>query len=77
MKKVILLHVWAMSKRILQVFLIQCLSMSVLLAYNGNAQVKTIDQVKLKLNLQNTQLLDAFSRIEQATGFNFVYTNKE
>ncbi|WP_297336234.1 SusC/RagA family TonB-linked outer membrane protein [Algoriphagus sp.] len=77
MKKVILFHVWAMSKKILQVFLIQCLSMSVLFANSGNAQIKTIDQVELTLNLSNAGLLEAFNRIEHATGFNFVYTNKE
>lgn len=77
MKKVILLEILAMSKRILQVFLIQCLSMTVLFASSGNAQVKSIDEVKLKLDLSNSQLLEAFDKIESLTGFNFVYISKD
>ncbi|WP_236032997.1 SusC/RagA family TonB-linked outer membrane protein [Algoriphagus pacificus] len=76
MKKVILLHVLAMSKRILYIFFIQCLSMSLLFANNGNAQVKKIDEVPISLEFTNSSVLQAFARIEAETGFNFVYTNK-
>lgn len=77
MKKVILLHVLAMSKRIFYIFLIQCLSMSLLFANNGNAQIKKIDEVQINLNLANLSIVQAFSTIESESGFNFVYTNKE
>lgn len=77
MKKVILLHVLAMSKRILYIFFIQCISMSLLFANSGNAQIKPIDEVKLDLKLSNSYVVDAFSKIESETGYNFVYTNKE
>jgi TonB-dependent starch-binding outer membrane protein SusC len=76
MKKVILLHVLAMSKRILYIFLIQCLSMSLLFANDGNAQIKKIDEVPISLKFYNSSIADAFARIESETGFNFVYTNK-
>ncbi|SIN83589.1 SusC/RagA family TonB-linked outer membrane protein [Algoriphagus halophilus] len=77
MKKVILLHALAMSKRIFYIFLIQCLSMSLLFANNGNAQIKKIDEVQINLNLANLSIVQAFSTIESESGFNFVYTNKE
>ncbi|ERM84668.1 hypothetical protein P872_23450 [Rhodonellum psychrophilum GCM71 = DSM 17998] len=51
--------------------------MSFLLASNSNAQVKKIDEVQLRLHLNNSIVTKAFSEIESATGFNFVYTNKE
>ncbi|WP_026969305.1 SusC/RagA family TonB-linked outer membrane protein [Algoriphagus terrigena] len=66
-----------MSKTILYSFVIQCFSMSVLLAYSGSAQVKAIDEVPVKIELQNTSVEEAFSKIESATGYNFVYTSRE
>lgn len=77
MKKVILLHVLAMSKRLFYIFLIQCLSMSLLFANNGNAQIKKIDEVPIKMKFYNANVPDAFSKIEADTGYNFVFTNKE
>ena len=77
MKKSILSSLVAMSKTILYSFVIQCFSMSVLLAYSGSAQVKAIDEVPVKIELQNTSVEEAFSKIESATGYNFVYTSRE
>ncbi|WP_144605842.1 SusC/RagA family TonB-linked outer membrane protein [Algoriphagus algorifonticola] len=51
--------------------------MSLLLANNGNAQIKAIDEVPIKLELQNASVTEAFSKIEKASGFNFVYTSRE
>ncbi len=51
--------------------------MSILLASNGSAQIKTIDEVRLQLSLNNVYVTDAFSHIERETGYNFVYTNKD
>ena len=77
MKKSILLRLLAMSKTILYSFIIQCFSMSLLLANSGNAQIKAIDEVPVRLELQGSTVQDAFSRIEKATGYNFVYTSRE
>src|SRR5690606_681350 len=77
MKKSILSSLVAMSKTILYSFVIQCFSMSVLLAYSGSAQVKAIDEVPVKIELQNSSVEEAFSKIESATGYNFVYTSRE
>lgn len=51
--------------------------MSLLLANSGNAQIKAIDEVPVRLELQGSTVQDAFSRIEKATGYNFVYTSRE
>jgi len=77
MKKVILLYLLAMSKKLIYIFLLQVFSMSVLLAYSGEAQVKTIDKVQVELNLKNSYIEEAFGKIEAVTGYNFVYTNQE
>ncbi|WP_268034349.1 SusC/RagA family TonB-linked outer membrane protein [Algoriphagus sp. PAP.12] len=77
MKKSILLRLLAMSKTILYSFLIQCFSMSLLFANTSNAQIKAIDEVPVKIELQNAKVQDAFSRIERVTGYNFVYTSRE
>ncbi len=77
MKKSILSSLVAMSKTILYSFVIQCFSMSILLAYSGSAQVKAIDEVPVNIELQNSSVEEAFSKIESATGYNFVYTSRE
>ncbi|HLU90763.1 MAG TPA: hypothetical protein VKZ51_13075, partial [Cyclobacteriaceae bacterium] len=77
MEKKLRLHLLAMSKKLLYVAIIQCLSMSLLFAWNGNAQVKRIDQIRIGIGFNETGILHAFSEIEKRTGLNFVYSNKE
>lgn len=77
MKKPILNHVIRMTKLFSYAFLIQCLTMSFLMAGKSGAQVKSIDRVYLTLNLNDLNVLKAFESIEKATGFNFVYTNRD
>ncbi|WP_373494825.1 carboxypeptidase-like regulatory domain-containing protein, partial [Aquiflexum sp.] len=77
MKNRLLLHVIYMTKLFTYAFLIQCLTMSFLLAWNGNAQIKGIDEVMIRIPLEGVSVEKAFSEIEKSTGFNFVYTNKE
>jgi TonB-linked SusC/RagA family outer membrane protein len=77
MKKSILLSLLAMSKTILYSFVIQCFSMSILFAYSGKAQIKAIDEVPVKIELQDASVQEAFSKIEIATGYNFVYNHRE
>lgn len=66
-----------MTKLFVIAFLFQCMSMSLLLAWNGNAQVKTLDEVNITLSAENTTVTRLFREIEEKTGFNFVYTNQE
>ncbi len=77
MKNIVLLHVLNMTKRLIPILLVQCLSMSLLLAANGNAQVKGIDEVPIQIGFDEVPLRSALAQIERKTGYNFVYTNLE
>ncbi|MEX2592861.1 MAG: TonB-dependent receptor [Anditalea sp.] len=77
MKNKVLLHVFHMTKRFIHALLLQCITMSLLLAGNGKAQVKGIDEVIVRIGLSDMPIGKAFSQIEKQTGYNFVYTNKE
>ena len=58
-------------------FIIQCFLFTALLANEGNAQIKSMQEVKLNLNVENVSLVKALSAIEKETEFNFVYNEKE
>ena len=77
MKNLVLSHVIHMTKLFTYSFLIQFLSMSFLFAWNGNAQVKDIEEVMITLSFEDTKIEKAFSSIEKMTGFNFVHTDME
>lgn len=77
MKNLILTHVIRMTKLFTYAFLIQLLSMSFLLAGNGNAQVKDIEEVMVSISMDGAKIEKAFSTIEKMTDFSFVYTDKE
>ncbi len=77
MKNLVLLHVIRMTKLFTYAFLIQVLSMSFLFAWNGNAQVKDIEEVMVSISLDNAKIEKAFSLIEKTTEFSFVFTDKE
>ncbi|HSI74804.1 MAG TPA: TonB-dependent receptor, partial [Lunatimonas sp.] len=77
MKNIVLIHVLNMTKRLIPILIFQCLSMSLLLAANGNAQVKGIDEVPIQIGFQEAPLKSALAQIEKRTGYSFVYTNLE
>ncbi|MFC4871684.1 SusC/RagA family TonB-linked outer membrane protein [Negadavirga shengliensis] len=77
MKNLILTHVIRMSKLFTYAFLIQCSTMSLLFAWNGNAQIKSIEEVMIRIPLEGVSVQDAFRRIEKASDFNFVYLTRE
>ena len=77
MTNLVLKHVLYMTKLCTYAFLIQCLFMNFLFANNGNAQVKSIEEVMVRIALQNESIENAFKKIEKASHFNFVYTNKD
>ncbi|WP_162417489.1 SusC/RagA family TonB-linked outer membrane protein [Cyclobacterium roseum] len=66
-----------MSKLFTLAFTLQCLSMSLLLAWNGNAQVKSIEEVSVHLSLNEVKVEKAFKELERITEFNFVFANRE
>jgi TonB-dependent SusC/RagA subfamily outer membrane receptor len=77
MKNLILSHVIRMTKLFAYAFLIQCFSVGLLVAREGNAQIKSIEEVKVQLPLNGVSVSEAFSKIEGASPYNFVYLHKE
>lgn len=77
MKKSLLKHVVYMTKLFTLAFTLQCLSMSLLLAWNGNAQVKSIEEVPVHLLLKEVKVEKAFKELERITEFNFVFASRE
>ncbi|MFD2035706.1 SusC/RagA family TonB-linked outer membrane protein [Belliella marina] len=73
MKKNILRQLIMLSKRMLYGFLIQLFMCSVLLANTGNAQRKTIEEVKVSLNLKDQPIKKVFKVIEDQTEFRFTF----
>lgn len=65
-----------MSKYAMVGVFIQCLLVGVLWASNTNAQLKTVDEIRLSINAQNKSLEDAFLMIGEITQFNFHYNIK-
>jgi len=51
--------------------------MSLLLAWNGNAQVKSIEEVSVYLSLNDVKVEQAFKELERITEFNFVFASRE
>ncbi len=77
MNKRILIHITYMTKLFIYAFVIQAFSMSFLWANDSKSQVKSIENVQVKVGFSETSLLEAFDKIEEVSGFNFVYTNRE
>jgi len=77
MKKSIFKHVAYMTKLFTIAFVIQCMTMSFLLAWNGNAQVKSIEEVKVYLSLNEVNVEKAFKELEKHTDYNFVFATRE
>ncbi|WP_375586279.1 SusC/RagA family TonB-linked outer membrane protein [Cyclobacterium xiamenense] len=76
MKKNILRQLLMLSKRVMYGFLIQLFFCTVLLANTGNAQRKTLEEVKISVNLTDKSLSQFFRLVEAKTDFRFTYTNK-
>jgi len=76
MKKI--LYLLCMSAKYLLIGILLTASLnSLLLASEGNAQIKSIHEVYLDLNLENEKLVDALKTIEKRTNFNFVFTKND
>lgn len=77
MKNAIIYHLLDMSKKLIYAFLIQALTMSLLLANTGEAQVKSIDQVYVELKKARSTVVPILQEIERQTNFRFVYSKEE
>ena len=77
MKKSILKHVIYMTKLFTIAFTIQCLTMSFILARNGNVQGKSIEEVRVYLSLNDVNVEKAFMELEKHTHYNFVFASHE
>src|SRR5690606_21297433 len=75
MKKKILRQLIMLSKRLMYAFLIQLFMCSVLLANTGNAQRKTIEEVRVSMDLRDKTLLQFFRQVEAKTDFKFTYND--
>lgn len=70
-------YLYMITKFSLYGFIIQCFLFTALLASEGSAQVKSVQKVKLSINLNRVTVKEAFRQIEELTDFNFVYNEKE
>ncbi|MFC4871660.1 SusC/RagA family TonB-linked outer membrane protein [Negadavirga shengliensis] len=77
MKKRLLKHVIYMTKLFTIVFTFLCLSMSLLLASTGSAQVKSIEEVTVYLSLSEVKIEKAFKELEKRTHYSFVFATRE
>ncbi|WP_222439171.1 SusC/RagA family TonB-linked outer membrane protein [Echinicola salinicaeni] len=77
MKNNLLKHVIYMTKLFAFAFIIQCFSMSFILANNGKAQIKSIEDAQVSIEVTNLDIKAAFKEIEKASDYNFVYMDRE
>jgi TonB-linked SusC/RagA family outer membrane protein len=77
MKKCLLKHVIYMTKLFTIAFIFLCLSISFLLASNGNAQVKSIEEVSVHIALHEVSVVKAFKELEKNTQYGFVFASRE
>lgn len=65
-----------MTRYAFTILVLQGVLCSVLHAHEGNAQRKSIEEIKIKLGFQDSQLSEVFTAIEHATEFKFVYSHR-
>ena len=63
-----------MSRILLFGIIIQATLGAVLLANDGNAQTKSVEDIYISLQIENASLKETFHKIEEKTGFLFAYT---
>ena len=60
-------------KYLFQIFLIQAMFTFVLFANEGNAQIKSVKETRIDLNIKGLSLDETFEEIEKQTGYTFSY----
>ena len=73
MKSNLLQQLISMSRYAFFGILMQCWFCSMLLANDGLAQKKSVDEIFIAINLKNASLKEVLKTIEQKTEFKFVY----
>ena len=73
MKWKLLRQIIIMSKSVLYCFIIQCVTLSVLIASPGKSQSKSVEEIYVSVDLDNNSLSDLFDSIENQTEFEFAY----
>ncbi|BDD09020.1 SusC/RagA family TonB-linked outer membrane protein [Fulvitalea axinellae] len=74
MKVKLLRQIWFMSRLAIFGLVLQLVFLNVLLAKDGNAQNKSLNETFVELRSRNMSLKQVFSRIERETGFSFIYS---
>jgi TonB-dependent starch-binding outer membrane protein SusC len=69
LKKIVI----SVSKYTIIGLMFQCLVYTVIFASSGNAQIKSIDEVYVTIDIENLSIEEVFQRIENSTGFRFAY----
>jgi TonB-linked SusC/RagA family outer membrane protein len=77
MKNIIPPVVHGRKQKFICLLLIQLVTSGCLFASAANHQIRSIDEVIVRMGWTDTPIEEAFNQIESQTGFNFVYTNKE
>lgn len=75
--KVKLQTIWFMTKCTFYGLCIQMLCGSMLIAYSGEAQNKSLEEIKLTVQFSNVELAELFSELESNTNFSFTYNDKQ
>ena len=76
MEKKLLKKVLAMSKNGLFGIFIQCILYSFVLAENGRAQKKSIEDIHITIVLEDLSIKEALEKLETVTDFKFAYKQK-
>ncbi|MDW7693625.1 TonB-dependent receptor [Flammeovirgaceae bacterium SG7u.111] len=76
MKLKVIRQLIAMSKFTFYGIFLQILFCGMLLANNGNAQNKSIDDIYVSVDLENRSLVETFNTIEEITDFSFAYSRR-
>lgn len=73
MKK-LLLQLFMLAKWVFYGVIIQCFSISMLLANEGAAQnIKSVKEYELNIDFEENSIFEVFQKIEEETGYHFVY----
>ena len=75
MKLYLLRQIITMSRYAMYGFCIQCLFLSLSLAKEGNAQIKSVEEIYLSVNLKQHNIEKVFEQISSETKFDFIYNN--
>jgi TonB-linked SusC/RagA family outer membrane protein len=75
MKLKLLRQIIDMSKYTIYGICIQCLFLSMTLAKEGNAQMKSVEEIYLTVNLKQNNVESIFAQISSETEFDFIYNN--